>query len=90
MNGEKALRGANKLAFCIAFDTKKQAKIVYRNLERERLESTTDDDRSIRKIAKDSKVVRKGKKVWIKGGYWLAQSFVEELDLPNETKVKID
>lgn len=90
MKDEKALRGANKLAFCLTFDTKKQAKIVYRHLERERLESTTDEDRSNRKIAKDSKVVRKGKKVWVIGGYWLAQSFVEELELPSETVVKDD
>lgn len=90
MKDGKALRGANKVAFCITFDTKKQAKIVYKCLERARLESTTDEDRSNRKIAKDSKVVRKGKKVWVKGGYWLAQSFVDECDLPSEIKVKND
>lgn len=78
---ERAIMTATKMSFSLTLGSKKDAKRVYKQLEKERLESTKSEDASNRKAAKDSKVILKGKKVIVKGGRWMAADFIMDFVL---------
>lgn len=73
---ERAIMTATKMSFSLTLGSKKDAKRVYKRLEKERLESTKSEDAGDRKAAKDSKVILKGKKVIVKGGRWMTADFI--------------
>lgn len=75
---ERAIMTATKMSFSLTLGSKKDAKRVYKRLEKERLESTKSEDSGERKMAKDSKVILKGKKVIVKGGRWMSADFIME------------
>ena len=78
---ERAVMTATKMSFSLTLGSKKDAKRVYKRLEKERLKSTKSEDKSERRMAKDSKVMLKGKRVIFKGGRWLTADFINDFIL---------
>lgn len=72
---DKALLRAKGLEFSLTFNSKKDAKRVFKRLKHELLDDRQSESDDIRKEAMDAKVVLKGKKVTLKGGQWLAMGF---------------